>query len=161
MKIVGADAIMKRLSPTWLPSSGAILQIGLTSVLRCALFVSVASSMPHTAMGRDYRVSLSGQQMSPNGSYGFSFQAVTGRTYPIEVSLDLLRWDPLTNVVGQGGLLWVQDNNTSSFQQRFYHIGMHPMPVTNMIFIAPGSFVMGSPGSIPGSEPAGRLCVLD
>ncbi len=85
--------------------------------------------------------------MSSNSNYRFFFESNASQTYPIEVSLDLVHWSPLTNVVGNGGPLGVQDNDASNFQHRFYHLGIHPTPVTNMVFISPGSFIMGSPSS--------------
>jgi len=145
--VVGAGAIMKLLCPTSLPSPGLILRTKLACVLRCALIFSVATSTALAASASNNGVLLLGQQMSSNRNYRFFFEANAGQTYPIEVSLDLVRWTPLTNVVGGGGPLWVQDDDASNSQQRFYHLGIHPTPGTNMVFIGPGTFTMGSPSS--------------
>lgn len=95
-------------------------------------------------------VSLLGQQISTNRSYQFFFDGQAGQTYPIEVSVDLVNWLPLTNVTGTGGPLWVQDATPPNLPQRYYHVGIHPVPITNMVFIPPGTFTMGSPVSESG-----------
>jgi formylglycine-generating enzyme required for sulfatase activity len=99
---------------------------------------------------------IQGQELSSsNHVYRFYFEAAAGTTYPIQSSLDLLNWTLLTNAVGAGGPLWIEDpDNTNG--ARFYHVGIAtkpkpipPTPIANMVFIAAGSFLMGSPDSEP------------
>jgi formylglycine-generating enzyme required for sulfatase activity len=91
-------------------------------------------------------VRLGGETMSSN-TFHFSFPATAGQTYPIAVSVDLVHWSLLMNVMGGGSALEIADVDTASFQQRFYQIAVPVTPVTNMVYILPGTFTMGSPNS--------------
>lgn len=115
---------------------------------RFLLFAAINStSLPAKAV--DNGVTLSAPQISTNHNYRFSFQGTAHQIYPIAVSTDLVHWSSLTNQPGAAGLNSVQDDHASDFQQRFYHIGVHPTPITNMVWIPPGVFTMGSPDSEP------------
>jgi formylglycine-generating enzyme required for sulfatase activity len=94
---------------------------------------------------------IEGQQAS-NGGFKFSIQTTAGRSYPIAVSSDLRGWTQLTNAVGTGGLLWIEDQNVLNSPRRYYQVAPAPVPITNMVFITPGTFTMGSPASEPGRE---------
>src|ERR1051325_8633753 len=115
--------------------------------LTILLFLSGVASMAQAQRPNNNEVSLLGQEISSNRNFRFFFQTTAGQNYPIEVSLDLINWSPLTNAVGTGESLWVQDDNPPSLQQRFYHVGVHPTPIPNMVFVNPGVFTMGSPAS--------------
>jgi formylglycine-generating enzyme required for sulfatase activity len=121
-----------------------ILRPARQTIVQCALLIALELL---SAIARPVeQPKLEGQQFSsPNGPYKFSFQATAGRTYPIQYSLDLLNWSLLTNAVGAGGPLWIEDPGASLSQRRYYHIGVTLMPITNMVFIHPGTFLMGSP----------------
>src|SRR5204863_8685529 len=93
-------------------------------------------------------VLLQGEKISSEHFFQFLFDTKVGETYPIAVSTDLINWRLLTNVVestdvaAPGAPLWVEDQEASKFPQRFYRIGLPPTPVTNMVFISPGTFTM-------------------
>src|SRR2546423_14925470 len=81
----------------------------LALAVQCTLFFCIANPRAVGA-GRDTNeVLLFGQQMSSNRNYQFFFEANAAQNYPIEVSFDLVHWSSLTNVVGVGGSLRVQD----------------------------------------------------
>jgi formylglycine-generating enzyme required for sulfatase activity len=84
-------------------------------------------------------------QVSPEGYFRFNFGATAGQSYQIEASADLLVWAQITNVIGTGEPIWIEDQDASLFKQRYYHIGIRPTPIPNMVYIPPGSFTMGSP----------------
>ena len=100
--------------------------------------------------GSDDRTQLKDEKLSSAGFYQFSFAANPGRTYPIGASVDMIHWTVLTNVVGTGGPVSFADLDAPKFPERFYQI--LPATVTNMIFICPGSFTMGSPKSEVGHD---------
>jgi formylglycine-generating enzyme required for sulfatase activity len=124
-----------------------ILRPAQTVILQCALLFAL--DVPFGVARPAEQPMLQGQQMSPgpDRSFKFSFQATAGKTYPIQFSLDLMNWTLLTNAVGAGGDLWIEDPNASQSQQRYYHVGITLTPITNMVLIRPGTFVMGSPDS--------------
>ena len=106
--------------------------------------------------GSEGGVSLQGAAMTTEGFFSFSFEAQLGQTYPIAVSTDLLHWSLLTNISQGRGPLLFTDRDGSKLQRRIYHIGVPPAPaptpITNMVFIAPGAFTMGSPQSEIGRD---------
>jgi formylglycine-generating enzyme required for sulfatase activity len=122
--------------------SGALVRTFFFFALLCAVFLS---SKTITAQS----VPLVNPELTGNQTFRFTFQAAVGATYPVEVSDDLIHWYLLTNVVGNGAPFSVQDD-ASSLQRGYYHIGVHPTPIPNMVYIQPGSFTMGSPASEPG-----------
>ncbi len=132
----------------------------IQSIVACALYSALliylgATSSIMAAGGRDTVISLRDEKMTSEGSYQFSFDAGVGQTYPVATSLDLLRWTLLTNVVGGGLPVQIEDHGASRFQRRFYQVGLPtplPIPVTNMVFIAPGTFTMGSPATEHGRD---------
>ena len=117
----------------------------LACALQCALLFPGATAPALAAADSDAGVWLRGEKMSPEGFNQFFFEANVGQTYQISVSFDLVNWALLTNVIGGGGPLWVEDQDALKFQRRFYHVGLPPTPVPNMVFIPPGTFTMGSP----------------
>jgi len=128
--------------------------------LECALFFLESASPALAASGSGEGVRLVGEQMSTGGSYQFSFTANAGQAYPIGVSADLVQWSLLTNVVGRGAPLSVVDLEAPKFQRRFYQIvpaaltnmltNTFASTYTNMVFVRPGTFTMGSPQSEQG-----------
>lgn len=117
-------------------------------MLASALWLALFSPVLAAGAGGD-GVWLEGETMSSN-TFQFSFAANAGQTYPIAVSVDLVHWSLLTNVVGQGGPLWFADQEAPSVPQRFYQIPVPITPVTNLVYIQPGTFTMGSPESEAG-----------
>lgn len=140
------------------------LEIHLGSRLRGLLVLALAGAVwlelmwlgMFVAAAAETDIFLSGHQMVSNRIYRFSFQAGLGQTYPVAVSEDLVNWILLTNAVGVGGPLWVEDADVDLFNRRYYHVGIvpppRPTPIANMVFINPGSFSMGSPDTEPGRE---------
>jgi formylglycine-generating enzyme required for sulfatase activity len=108
----------------------------------------------------DEGVFLREPELSSQGLYRFFFDAKAGQAYSIAVSFDLINWNILTNVQGGGEALWVEDWEAWKFQRRFYQVGTStkvlPTPITNMIFIGPGTFTMGSPATEDGANPNER-----
>jgi formylglycine-generating enzyme required for sulfatase activity len=119
-----------------------VKRIAATVVLACLASFDVWARPP---------IVLQAPQAS-NGSYKFSIQTTTGRSYPIAVSSDLMGWTQLTNAAGTGGVIWIEDQNVLNFPRRYYQVAPAPVPITNMVFIPPGTFTMGSPDSEPGHE---------
>jgi formylglycine-generating enzyme required for sulfatase activity len=113
--------------------------------LICTVFLLAATVRVHAA--ETETVSISGHELTREGKFRFRFEAKTGQTYPVEMSADFLEWVPLTNIVGVDGSVWVQDDQATNTPRRYYNIGAHPgpTPITNMVYIAPGTFTMGSP----------------
>jgi formylglycine-generating enzyme required for sulfatase activity len=109
--------------------------------------LGAAFTILFAALGSAAEVSLGGGEMTTEGSFKFSFPAEISQTYPIAVSLDLISWRPLTNLPGVRGTRSFTDENTLDFQRRFYRVAAVPMPLTNMVFIRPGTFTMGSPAT--------------
>jgi formylglycine-generating enzyme required for sulfatase activity len=140
---------MKLISSTSLASPKFILWAMVA--LEYALFFLGATSPALAAGGTNDGVLLVDEKQSPAGLYQFSFAAKAGQTYPIVMSVDLVNWSPLTNVVGLGGPLWFTDLEAPKFRQRFYQIGVPATPTpTNLVFVGPGTFTMGSPESEEG-----------
>jgi formylglycine-generating enzyme required for sulfatase activity len=133
---------MKLRSVTEPAAWTGILRVLVRSAL--CFFATVFSA---AADPGDGTVSLAGATMSPQGFYQFFFEANSAVTYPVRVSDDLVNWTLLTNIVGTGAPLWIEDREAPNFRTRFYHIGIPPTPIPNMVFIAPGTFTMGSPAS--------------
>ncbi len=117
-------------------------------MLASALWLALLSPVLPAGAGGD-GAWIEGETMSGN-TFQFSFAASAGQTYSISVSTDLVHWSLLTNVVGQGGPLWFAERQAPSFPQRFYQITAPITPVTNMVYIQPGTFTMGSPESEAG-----------
>jgi len=117
--------------------------------MQCALFL--ISNLRTAADDTTNGISLQGENLSSD-VFRFFFQANANQTYPIAVSLDLRNWSLLTNVTSGGGPLWITNQDAMEFQQRFYHIGIPPTPVANMVFIPAGTFTMGSPDSEAGRD---------
>jgi formylglycine-generating enzyme required for sulfatase activity len=138
---------MKLFYPTSLCPPRLNPRTGVGYVLHTLLFFCVAispalaESASSVGLARNPVLRLLGEERASNGTFRFFFDAKTGQSYPVEVSPDLVHWSWLTNGVGDGGQFWVQDE-TSNFQQRYYHVG-----IPNMVFIKPGVFTMGSPSS--------------
>jgi hypothetical protein len=105
------------------------------AVLASVLWLALLSPIPAAGAGGD-GVWLEGETMSSD-TFQFSFAANAGQTYPIAVSVDLVHWSLLTNVVGQGGPLWFAEQKAPSFPLRFYQITVPITPVTNMVYIQP------------------------
>jgi formylglycine-generating enzyme required for sulfatase activity len=126
----------------------------LAGALHCALIFASPNLSALAADGSDNAIRLQGEKISTEGFFQFFFEASAGQSYPVGVSTDLLHWTLLTNVAGAGGPLWFEDKDGSKFQRRFYHIGLPstsvPIPITNMVFISPGTFTRGSPESEEG-----------
>jgi formylglycine-generating enzyme required for sulfatase activity len=146
---LGTGTMKLQRLPTF-PSWYHLLQRAVAvGVMQCALF----SGLNLQAIGDDNtnRISLQGESLSSD-AFRFFFQADANQTYPIAVSFDLRNWSLLTNVTGGGGPLWITNQDAAQFQQRFYHIGIPPTPVANMVFIPAGAFTMGSPDSEVGRD---------
>jgi sulfatase modifying factor 1 len=118
--------------------------------LFCALFFRGGTLPALAAAGTNNAISLISGTITARGSYQFSFTANAGQAYPISVSADLVYWSLLTNVIGTNGQLWFTDLDSPNFPQRFYQIA--PATLTNMVFIRPGTFTMGSPASEVGHD---------
>jgi formylglycine-generating enzyme required for sulfatase activity len=92
-------------------------------------------------------ISLQDQKISAS-RFQFSFNGNAGRTYPVSVSPDLIGWTLLTNIsTTTAGSVIIEDQPASTSPRRFYRIGPAPSPITNMVYIPPGTFTMGSPPS--------------
>jgi formylglycine-generating enzyme required for sulfatase activity len=133
-------------------------------MLGCALPFTLLFAAPSSTaapIDSSAEVALRGEKISPEGFFQFYFGPNLGETYPIAVSLDLIDWTLLTNVVAGQRPLWISDEDAPKFQRRYYRVGAPPTPVTNMVFIPPGTFTMGSPQSEAGRDPAeGPLTVV-
>jgi formylglycine-generating enzyme required for sulfatase activity len=90
---------------------------------------------------------LSSATSSFDGNLQFSFHGNAGRTYPISVSTNLVVWILLTNLSPGFGPVVFVDPEAAQYPLRFYRIGPSttPVPITNMVYINPGTFTMGSP----------------
>src|SRR4051812_7221589 len=90
----------------------------------CALLAVGRISSAQLAVGSPEEVLLQGQRFSSasNAAYRFFFQTIVGHDYPVQSSIDMRNWTLLTNVVGNGDLLWIDDPDASGFQHRFYHV---------------------------------------
>jgi formylglycine-generating enzyme required for sulfatase activity len=121
--------------------------LGKIRDLFSALSAALCISATFTAAARDNTVTLRLQQMSSNGVYRFYFDGRAGQVYRIEASLDLIHWTLLTNANGITGPIAIEDPQASNLERRYYHVGATVTPITNMVFIAPGTFTMGSPAS--------------
>ena len=97
-------------------------------------------------------VSLSGHELTSAGKFRFQFETRVGQNYPVEMSVDFVEWVSLTNIIGVDGPVWVEDEPAGRSSRRYYNVGVHPgpTPLTNMVYITPGTFTMGSPGSESG-----------
>ena len=130
----------------------------LRYILACAIWIAIVVAGQPVAADADTFVTLREPALSlSNGVYRFTFASQVGRVYPIETSSNGRDWALLTNLVGKGGPMWVEDWTASNIQRRFYHIGIAtkppaPTPVTNMVFIEPGTFTIGSPDSESGRD---------
>lgn len=142
---------MKRTSSTLPRLPGFKLWLILACVLESVLFFFSPRALG--ASGVTDGTELVDEKMSTQGLYQFSFSSKAGQTNPISVSVDLVNWSVLTNLVGKGEPLTFVDSDAPKFQQRFYQVGIPATP-TNMVFIHPGSFLMGSPESEMGHVPA-------
>ena len=123
----------------------------LAGALQVALFFAAAASSLLPAEAAEDGVLLRGEKMTSEG-FQFFFGAAAGQTYPVASSTDLLHWTALTNLSGPGGLLSVVDPDAPDFPQRFFRIGAIPTPITNMVYLPPGTFTMGSPAAETGHE---------
>lgn len=124
------------------------MQNRMRTQLFCSFWLAVLA-----AGAAESTVLLTSPQVSSNRSFRFSFQSNAGQSYPIEVSTDMIRWLPLTNITGDGAVLQIEDNEAVNHAFRIYSVGIHPtlpIPVANMVFISPGTFTMGSPASESG-----------
>ncbi|MBL9167288.1 MAG: SUMF1/EgtB/PvdO family nonheme iron enzyme [Verrucomicrobiales bacterium] len=71
--------------------------------------------------------------------------------YTVEFSHDPAvsnSWTFLTNVVVSNGASWLVDWEGLDDSRRFYRASVQPFqPITNMVYVAPGEFTMGSPNN--------------
>lgn len=142
------------------PSPATVSALSMRMLLVLAVIGSIcgefASPGGFFACAAEGEIVLSGQQMVSNRLYRFSLQANSGQTYPVAASEDLVNWILLTNAVGAGEPIWIEDPDANLFTRRYYHVGvvprLRPTPIANMALIHPGSFVMGSPDSELGRE---------
>ncbi len=139
---------MKLNSSTVLCSLRITLRAMVPCLLTSELPATAASSPAQAATAGQHGILLRAGKISSAGFYEFSFPATPGQTYPIGVSADLKQWTLLTNAVGAEGPLSITDLDAPQFSWRFYQI--LPPTMTNMVFIRPGSFTMGSPDSEEG-----------
>jgi formylglycine-generating enzyme required for sulfatase activity len=116
------------------------------------ILCSLATACLSLAAGPDRSggaVQLTGPQITPDGVFHFFFETLPGQTYPVAASSNLLDWTLLTNLVGSGSQLQIEDHDAPNYPQRFYQVGLPPIPlptpISNMVFIPPGTFTMGSP----------------
>lgn len=127
-------------------------------ILACAIWIALLVAGRSFAAAAQISVTLHEPAFSAsNGVYRFTFASQAGRNYPVETSSNGRDWTLLTNVVGKGGPVWVEDPAASNIQRRFYHVGIAtkppaPTPITNMVFIEPGTFTMGSADSEAGRD---------
>lgn len=131
-------------------------KLGFT--VTCALSIALMVAVTGVVAAADISVTLHDPQWSASTrSCRFSFGTLLGRVYPVEVSNNGRDWTLLTNVIGKGGTMWVEDRGASNLQRRFYHVGVAtkppaPTPIANMVHIEPGTFTMGSADSEPGRD---------
>jgi len=140
---------MKFICPLSVVSPKFVLWVLAACALGGAQFFPDAASRALASGATNDALQLVDEKMSPERLYQFSFAAKAGQTYPIGVSSDMIYWSLLTNIVSGRGPLVFQDPDASKYQQRFYQIGV-PFNPTNMVFIRPGTFTMGSPESEAG-----------
>ncbi len=122
---------------------GGVARALIMSTLGCLMFFAGASGLVQAATN-DGEVLLHAGILS-RGRFQVGFDAKTNQPYSIGVSEDLVHWTLLSNVVGKGELLWFSDFEAPKFEKRFYQIT--PPQLTNLVFIRPGTFLMGSPTS--------------
>ncbi|MCI0536174.1 MAG: immunoglobulin domain-containing protein [Verrucomicrobiales bacterium] len=67
-------------------------------------------------------VTLTRAQRAADGAFEFEFLGTPGRTYRIEVSMDLNEWTPLTTVGGGTAPQLVRDSTVSSSSRRYYRV---------------------------------------
>ncbi|HUS33742.1 MAG TPA: formylglycine-generating enzyme family protein [Verrucomicrobiae bacterium] len=126
-------------------------------IFLCLLHLGAILAFNLDASGaRDFSVTISGAEMSSsNRVYRFNFSSNAGWTYPVETSTNMVNWTLLTNIVGTGGVLRVEDQPDAAAEKRFYHVGIvpkQPTPISDMVFIAPATFTMGSADTEPGRD---------
>jgi formylglycine-generating enzyme required for sulfatase activity len=98
---------------------------------------------------------LTAQLISPRLSVagGFEFRLIgPPGVYSVLASADLSAWSALgalTNTLGSAGFT---DTTASLSRQKFYR-ALLPSPPTNMVFIPPGTFTLGSPTNEVGRSP--------
>ncbi|MDZ4861685.1 MAG: cohesin domain-containing protein [Candidatus Hydrogenedentes bacterium] len=63
---------------------------------------------------------------SPDGKATFEFGGITGRSYTIQASTNLVQWVNLGNGTVTNGLVNFNDTNASNFPFRFYRLQMSP-----------------------------------
>jgi formylglycine-generating enzyme required for sulfatase activity len=151
---VGIKVIMRLISSVLLDWLKPVLRAFLAGALHSALLFALSISA-QAADENGGGVLLQGGKMSAEGFYEFSFETGRNVTYPISASTDMFSWTALTNLVGRAASISFVDRDASQFPQRFYRIGSVtavPTPITNMVFIPPGTFTMGSSESENGRD---------
>jgi formylglycine-generating enzyme required for sulfatase activity len=79
----------------------------------------------------------------PIGAFQFALTGPPG-AYAILASTDLATWNELGTVTNKLGNIVFTDGTAHLSQKKFYRAVQHGPP-TNMVFIAPSTFIMGSP----------------
>jgi len=74
------------------------------------------------------RVNISQAAWLPNGGFSFSFAAVAGQNYQVQVSTNMLGWGSLGSAVATNGTFQFVDPGVTNFPQRFYRVASPPKP---------------------------------
>lgn len=88
-------------------------------------------------------------QWLANGAFQLTLVGQTGQTYRLQCSRDLDHWSDWTNVILNSPSTCLTDPEASRDNRRFYRAVtvLADQPVPEMVWISPGSFMMGSPES--------------
>lgn len=147
-----------RLATLTLPPDAARLAtLALTGNPLTTLILSEPTAMDLAAMVASLRnqgvsvftyplaIRLAGESLREAGAFGFSVLGPPG-VYSIRASADLAAWNDLGTVTNRLGSAAFNDASAALAPQRFYR-AVRPVLPTNMVFVPPATFTMGSPTS--------------
>jgi formylglycine-generating enzyme len=130
--------------------------------MRKTLFIAVlAASMLSSSTQAEPEAQVRIQSIkleSAPKSAALTVQGKTGQTNIVLYADELTSnsWQMLTNLVPTQSPFMVTDLGTGATAERYYRIKIdatsQPQPFTNMIWIEPGTFIMGSPASEPARD---------
>ncbi len=90
-------------------------------------------------------IGIAGASFDRRGQIILEIAARNTVTVRIEASTNLVDWIPVGNAVSTGGTAQFIDPDTLASKQRFYRAVYEGFSPSNMVWISPGRFLMGSP----------------